>query len=658
MMPFETSAAVLKTFADLPQLLKLNEEGQTNSTGPRSVRRSADRVIHPPREALGRLRQPLTPGERMVFDAFDRHLPAGWEIYVQPHLNGLRPDFVLLNPAVGIGVFEVKDWDLDAMRYFVRKGEGGRPMLWAERDGKEFCVERNNPVSKVDLYKDDLNALYCPRLDARAGLGAITAGVIFPFADAGRVRDLLAPFLQEAPVLAKYQPISGHQEVAEGNIRAMFPESVRSSSRLMSEDLAADLRGWLVEPDFATEQREPLLLDARQEELAKTRTASGYRRIRGPAGSGKSLILAARAARLALDGKSVLVASYNITLWHYLRDLIKRGVDRPGPLGNITLTHFHHWCRNVCHAVGWSDRYDTLWQSLPKAQPARQRRLEAILEVELPALASAAMQEPGAPQYDAVLVDEGQDYRLSWWDALRKSCKLGGEVVLVADRTQDIYGTAGAWTDEAMTKSGFAGGPWVQLRTNYRLPGPALDAARNFATRFLPSSKVDLPEPSPQGDLVVEPCALRWVRSGAGKGVETCVREVVALMLQTGKGGLANADITFLADDTALGSRVVEELRDRGIRAVATYAEAHKERRRQKMGFFMGDAKVKATTLHSFKGWETRLLVIHISRASADDSHALIYATLTRLKRHAEGSWLTVVCSAPELNEYGQTWGN
>ena len=74
------------------------------------------------------------------------------------------------------------------------------------------------------------------------------------------------------------------------------------------------------------------------------------------------------------------------------------------------------------------------------------------------------------------------------------------------------------------------------------------------------------------------------------------------------------------------------------------------------MGFFMGDARVKATTLHSFKGWETRLLVVHVGHAIGSDGLASVYAALTRLKRSPEGSWLTVVCSAPELSEYGRTW--
>ena len=56
------------------------------------------RKVSPPREALESLRTPLTDGEWEVFELFDEQLAPEWEIYVQPHLNGSRPDFVLLHP--------------------------------------------------------------------------------------------------------------------------------------------------------------------------------------------------------------------------------------------------------------------------------------------------------------------------------------------------------------------------------------------------------------------------------------------------------------------------------------------------------------------------------------------------------------------------------
>ncbi|ABQ71372.1 conserved hypothetical protein (plasmid) [Rhizorhabdus wittichii RW1] len=602
-----------------------------------------NRIISPPREDLDRLRQPLTPGERVVLEFFDAHLDPEWEIYCQPHLNGLRPDFVLLNPWVGIAVFEVKDWNLDAMHYFVPAG--GRD-LHGRKDGKSFSLAAQNPVTKVNHYRDAVYKLYCPRLKQNAGFAAVTAGVIFPFADSRRVRDLFAGFLtrDENDPLARYQPVSGRVELAAGRMDLIMPESQRQHSMLMREDIAADLRGWLVEPDFSVTQRRPLEMDANQRQLAETRTESGYRRIKGPAGSGKSLVLAARAARLADEGKSVLVATFNITLWHYLRDLVVRALKVRGGHRNVVFVNFHSWCKQVCMEVGWSEAYDELWKSGDGA---------SVMEAALPSLVASAAAEEDSPRYDAILVDEGQDYRPLWWDTLRRFLKPGGEMILAADATQDVYGTAQAWTNEAMAGAGFRGA-WAQLDVSYRLPPATLPLIQSFVTSFLPEEGVELPSP-PQASLDLFPVSLRWVQCTSQHRIETCVTEIVGMMRRTGKA-LANADITFLAADASVGAMVVSALADRDIASVATFAPDMQERRREKMAFYMGDARVKATTLHSFKGWESPLLVIYVDENAGERSLALVYAGLTRLKRQQAGSAMTVICSSALLRDYGSTW--
>ena len=63
------------------------------------------RLIEPPLADLDSLPAPLTAGEREVLELFDSCLADEWEIYIQPYLNGLRPDFVLLHPRNGIAVF-------------------------------------------------------------------------------------------------------------------------------------------------------------------------------------------------------------------------------------------------------------------------------------------------------------------------------------------------------------------------------------------------------------------------------------------------------------------------------------------------------------------------------------------------------------------------
>lgn len=623
------------------------------------------RIIEPPKAEHPYLRQPMTPGEQRLFDLLDGSLAPDWEIYIQPHLNGLRPDFVLLNPSVGICVIEVKDWNLDAMDYHVREHDSGLAKLCASKDGRQFRVD--NPFDKIRRYKEAIFNIYCPRLAERFGYAAIVAAVVFPFAERSRIRDLQSPFLNETELkkAEEYWPVGGREEIQAGDLLTILPILRRESHSLMSSSLAEDLRGWLVEPDASRTQREPLDLDRNQRALAESRTKSGYRRIKGPAGSGKSLVLAARAAKLADEGKSILVVTFNMTLWHYLRDLVARAVTAPGYLKRLTFVHFHDWCKEVCLEAGYEDEYAQIMRPVakimalkldPKIEAERLRLiLPSILNERLPELAKRAAASDGAQKYDAVLVDEGQDYLPLWWNALRESCKPDGERLLVADATQDVYGTAKSWTEQAMTDAGFPGGRWAELNVSYRMPPDAIYMAQDFARRFLPTKTRDMPEIE-QGSLALFPCDLRWIQCEEQDAMRQCVNAVLAMMRQTGRSGLAISDITFLANDIDFGKRVVDELATYRVKSAHTFERMKIKQNRLKMAFFLGDSRIKATTLHSFKGWESRLLVMNVRRAVGSEGLAAIYAGLTRLKRSPEGSHLTVVCSAPELADFGASW--
>ena len=48
------------------------------------------RIIDPPKDQWDLLPTPLTVGECQVAELFDANLPSEWEMYVQPHLNGLK----------------------------------------------------------------------------------------------------------------------------------------------------------------------------------------------------------------------------------------------------------------------------------------------------------------------------------------------------------------------------------------------------------------------------------------------------------------------------------------------------------------------------------------------------------------------------------------
>jgi hypothetical protein len=519
----------------------------------------ANRFISPPREELSNLRTTLTNGEWEVFNFFDKHLSNNWEIYVQPHLNGLRPDFVLLNAAAGIAVFEVKDWDIDLMSYFVKRRDGKPPILLAtDNNGITFSLQAENPVERIYRYKNEIYNLYCPRLKNRLGFSVITAGIIFPFSNSEEVYGLLKQSREYRNMhkVPHYYPVVGVEEISSGDLCKVFPEARRKNPQLMNEDIAKDLKNWLVEPDFAAGQRQPLLLNDDQKRLVTTRTQSGYRRIKGPAGSGKSMVLAARAAKLISEKKTVLVITYNITLWHYLMDIAVRW---PRGTGNtrrdITWLNFHYWCRRVCEESDSFEEYKDLWKSyfdsteeLFDAAFEDNPNLHKILNEDIPNLVSQIIDKDGEHLsfYDAILVDEGQDMLPIWWNVLRKVCKPGGEMLLAADATQDIYGTARSWTDEAMIGAGFPGGLWSTLNISYRLPPTVAEKARQFAQQFLPKDLIDLPFEK-QGELELFPCNIRWIQTSEEKAIEITAEAILDMPLFADPNILVIPDITFLS---------------------------------------------------------------------------------------------------------------
>jgi hypothetical protein len=369
---------------------------------------SVARTISPPRSELNTLRQPLETGEWRILEFFDAHLPDRWEIYVQPHLNGLRPDFVLLHPEVGIAVFEVKEWNLDAVERWVEARPDKAPILKGRKDGKTFSLQSDNPVEKVFRYKQEILDLYCPRIDLRSGLGlaVVTAGIIFPSADDDRVSRLLRSCREYRKMdeWLKYNPISGRNALERGDLSRVFPEATRNQSKFMTPDLAADLRLWLVEPDAPKTQRTPLELDETQRKLSNSRTKSGYRRITGPAGSGKSVVLAARAAKLIEEGKDILVIAFNITLLNYLADAAVR--NHPPARKAATWLNFHHWCKRVCEDTDHGEEYRALW-NVEGCFPDQD--LCALVESII-----GSDHEGLVRRYDAVLVDEGQDFQPNW----------------------------------------------------------------------------------------------------------------------------------------------------------------------------------------------------------------------------------------------------
>ncbi|MBP8018417.1 MAG: NERD domain-containing protein [Hylemonella sp.] len=618
-------------------------------------------TIDPPLSELSRLRQPLTKGELLVLEFFRRNLNNHWEIYIQPHLNGLRPDFVLINPNTGIAVFEVKDWDLSAIRYFYKSRDGCAPELFGNDGTREFALRKSDPIGKIELYKGAIHNVFCPHLEQKAGFGLITGGIIFPFAESSAIERLLRPARDfyghsEYP---KWNTLIGSDDLVNpGGIKKAIRCAYLEEDMRMDEKHANDLRHWLVEPEFSREQRSPLMaeLDDRQKEIVNSRNEKFHRRLRGPAGCGKSVILAARAAKLAGEGKRVLLVTFNITLINYLLDYAVRYSLSGKVRTQLEAWNFHYWCKVMAAKTGhWGD-YGALWGAAEDTdEDANQDALNISLASET---AKWLVDLEPEDKYDAIFVDEGQDFREDWWKALMCALTPGGEMLLCADKAQNIYGVSNAWTDDATRGTKLA--KPIELKISYRMPGALCLLAAEFLDTFLPDPENIRPQ---QPDRGIGNERLKWAQmpyAAAVKGCLSAIEEIVSVSSPP----VAISDLTLIVDDAEIGRRVINELfASRGIRCIDTLAPTGMSKRdqealgrRKKLAFFKGDARVKVTTMHSFKGWESRALVVLISNASTRDGLSLAYAGITRLKETNFGSYLTVVCTDPHLENFGKKW--
>lgn len=602
---------------------------------------SQQRLISPDRDALSGLRTPLEKGEGQVLDFFDELLDPAWEIYVQPFMNGLRPDFVLLNPSVGAAVFEVKDWDLEAQDYCPDE----RPGWLRVRDFRtNRDYRKRSPFDKAKQYAAELRDIYCPRLGEPANIPLLTAGVIFTRASTEQARALCRPELDQIPASGlRYTPVSGVEALEGRDLSVVFPESRRTSSSLMDDELVADLRRWLVEPQHAVEQRNTPAMDARQRHLASTRTPSGYRRIRGPAGSGKTMVVAARAATLVGEGHSVLVVSFNHTLRNYLMDMYVR-FGRPRNAEGAVWLGFHEWCKRTMIEAGREREYRELW-GRGDEDDGRDVLSFGLAQATLNALQDGPFRGD-VPTYDAILVDEGQDFLPGWWAALRKVLNPGGEMLLVADRAQDIYERNASWTEQAMEGAGFRG-DWSELNIGYRMPERLQALSDQFAEAFgLDGTKREA-RPA-QGEF--EFCTLRWHQVEPDRLPQALMAEFHDLA--AAESEFSMTDINFIVDTKELGGKLVSSLEGAGVKTVNTFGANAKAERAAKHAFFKGAERVKVTTVHSFKGWETPVLIVGISSGGPE----LVYTALSRLKGSEAGSHLHVVCGNDRFSDFGKDW--
>ncbi len=173
---------------------------------------------------------------------------------------------------------------------------------------------------------------------------------------------------------------------------------------------------------FREENRELWRLTEEQMFILDSLAAHDRAAIEGSAGTGKTVLAMEKARRLAIIGQRVLLLCFNRPL---AQDLAARA-------DGFDVETFHDLCRRLALQAGV--RFE------PRTKSNRDTRFWAE---EAPMLLLEALQRLSEEvRYDAIVVDEGQDFLPDWWLCLDEALRRNREGTLYAfyDANQNIYG--------------------------------------------------------------------------------------------------------------------------------------------------------------------------------------------------------------------------
>lgn len=354
---------------------------------------------------------PIEDSERRVANALKR-LPDGWRILHHVSWQSKRggrqgdgeADFIVLHPNKGMLVIEVKGGgiDIEAGRWFT-----------TDRYGKRHSIK--NPYEQAIISKHALVGwLREHGLGARVRVGHAVAFPhmdSLPFSGPAATAEISLAKPQLENICSAITNCFEHWELEAGisqeeadKLVALLAPTVSMLPKLSSQSSEAET--------------EILMFTTEQIEAFSGLRASRGGLILGGAGTGKTVLAIARAQQLARDGFRTLLVCYNELLG---RDLLARTENLP----NLTACTYHSLCLREAHRAALD---------IPGHKPSH------WWEKEAPNLLIEACAINGT-LYDAVVIDEGQDFSPLWFNSLRclVSTHPDAPFFTFADPLQDMW---------------------------------------------------------------------------------------------------------------------------------------------------------------------------------------------------------------------------
>lgn len=572
-------------------------------------------MMRPAMGDLDQLVEPLTEAESQVARALAR-LGEGWTVYIKPRIGLDRPDFLALHDHYGVCAIEVRGWLPHAVRQ-------------SDSDGFEFSTESggwtpssDQPRFEASRYRLTIyDQFFALPEDGGTTPPEIRAMVVLPYFTTEQAMHLFSrPGVTDEEQLVGVWGSDALELLGERAQGLGSPPPEPQSIRRLREHVVVSER-------LSVPASEAAPLSASSTELATNPSGLNARRFRGAAGSGKTFGVTARAARLAAEGKKVLLLSFNVTLANRLRELAS---DRCNEIGanptQITCANFHTFCTRVVQ--------DAEVAGLHLKAPTG-----AAWTVAIVAKVEEAFAQGFSRTYDAILIDEGQDFTAEWWQLLRNRVLApGGEMLIVADPTQDVYGRYEWDVDDSIGGTGLSG-PWGELTGSYRMPDDLVGFANEFAATGLEGDVLTMVQAKDHhavvGNTTAHGSVRRWTNVDRVNDLGRALGLEVVRMLKDNPS-LTPGDVTFVCEYHHDGVAAVRVIESAGIPVHHIFSrDPDAPRRRRKHRFWPGVDAVTGCTMHSYKGWETPALALGIGADAR--ARRIGFVSMTRLAALGDG---------------------
>jgi len=536
----------------------------------------------------------------------------------------LHPDFIILHPQRGILILEVKDWRLST----IQKISNHQATILV--NGSPMTVKNPMEQARVyamavaDILKSDPQLVWTE--------GRFQGKLLFPWAFGVVLPNITRKDFEQTDIEEAIEPhhVICRDEMSESVDPMVFQERLWGMFPFNAQGLLTlpqiERVRWHLFPEIRLPYKQASLfddledqpqglpdimrvMDLQQEQLARS-LGQGHRVIHGVAGSGKTLILGYRAEHLAKAcSRPILVLCYN----RLLAQRLEHWMQVKGVSDKVHVHTFHAWCLqqlttyNIELPRNHGDNnafYDEMVNSV-------------IREVDRKFIPSG--------QYDAVMIDEGHDFRPEWLKLVVQMVNPQTSSLLVLyDDAQSIYDT------KKKGKFSFKGvgiqaqGRTTILKVNYRNTHEILDFAAGFARQLLTQEDADedgIPRLAPvsAGRRGARPLLVKLptIRDEAD--------EIAKRLKEAHQSGLAWKDMAILYWDSKDKEEIFRALKEHHIYVVG----------KKTISFDKDDARVKFLTIHNSKGLEFPLVAIMGGRiaeqAKTDVEVAkLLYVAMTR----------------------------